>query len=894
MRKALSFILIICMMLGMMVSVHADDEPSDWAVEEVKAAISSGLVPQNLQSGYTSPVTRGEVAEMFMILLEKSAGKSVEALIEEKGAVMNEGKFEDTDDPNVYAANSLGIINGTSSSKFSPDGTLKRAQIAAIINRVASVLGFETEGYTHHFEDITGNYSWVDAELGWPVENGIIKGVSSTRFSPGGDLTVEQAILITYRAYEVLLNPYVVYVSPDGSGNGTLENPFGNIADAVASVRNIDKSSYGEVQIRLLSGEYFIDSTILLEAEDAGTENCKVRFIGENGAVIAGGIIFGSDKFEKASGDTLEYFPEEVREKLVMINLGEFGYTGEDIANMKKNNQYFKKANLISVNGKQMNLARYPNEGWIEITGGYFIDKNGNYTEKDDNQKGDDIAVQSIIDYGEQYKEKVLSWDTSIDSVFVRAHYRFIWAADHSVVTEFFKDSPEMLVPYVGGYFPREGGILFWYNIPAELDVPGEFYIDKNAVLYYYPEEDFEESEFTIPLLDDALLTIEGADHIAFENITFKSSLKNGVNLKANDVLFNNCRFYDIYDKGLVMEGNDIVFTNNEIYNVGNVGVRITGGDIPTLTDSGIVVSNNCIHNWCNRSTMAFGIDVMGVGALISHNEVYDSTDLGICAEGPLNTVEYNFVHDTCRFFADGGTVSIHGKAYGTVCRYNLVVDTGYESRIDIVGVQAITADMDCLGCEVYGNITYNCTGSGITFAYTRDGTIRNNLLVKCGRYSLAAICPAYATCVANGVVKEYKANADMQSEIWQERFPELVGIHWRYDPENSEDPMFVKAPANNYVADNYYYFDKAYRTDPNGAYVTRTSDFESYYMTFSDITVPNTGDGTLQTYSSRRDTVSLREALEAANEAVGVMTFEQLESIGIEGKGIGNYEFGD
>ncbi|MBQ7600100.1 MAG: S-layer homology domain-containing protein, partial [Clostridia bacterium] len=104
----------------------------------------------------------------------------------------------------VLAANALGIINGTGSGKFSPDGTLKRAQIAAIINRVARVMGIETDGFTHEFNDITDNYKWADTELGWPVHAGVINGVGGGRFNPGGDLTTEQAILITYRALGAL------------------------------------------------------------------------------------------------------------------------------------------------------------------------------------------------------------------------------------------------------------------------------------------------------------------------------------------------------------------------------------------------------------------------------------------------------------------------------------------------------------------------------------------------------------------------------------------------------------------------------------------------------------------------------------------------------------------
>ena len=180
------------------------DGVSSWALTEVEAGINEGLVPQNLQANYTSPVTRGAVAQMFVNLLEKAAGKSIDDIIAEKGLSINPDAFTDTTDKAVLAANALGIINGTGSGKFSPDGTLKRAQIAAIINRVARVMGIETDGFTHEFNDITDNYKWADTELGWPVHAGVINGVGGGRFNLGGDLTTEQAILITYRALGAL------------------------------------------------------------------------------------------------------------------------------------------------------------------------------------------------------------------------------------------------------------------------------------------------------------------------------------------------------------------------------------------------------------------------------------------------------------------------------------------------------------------------------------------------------------------------------------------------------------------------------------------------------------------------------------------------------------------
>lgn len=172
--------------------------PSLWATEEVAAAIEAGLVPENLQENYAKPVSRGDVAQIVINLLEKASGLEIEALLAAKDAEIDEDAFTDTTDAAVLAANALGIINGIGEGKFSPEGTFTRAQMAAIINRIARVLGHETEGFTHEFTDVEG--SWVDEELGWPVSKGIINGIGDGKFGPDSALTTEQTILIIGRA----------------------------------------------------------------------------------------------------------------------------------------------------------------------------------------------------------------------------------------------------------------------------------------------------------------------------------------------------------------------------------------------------------------------------------------------------------------------------------------------------------------------------------------------------------------------------------------------------------------------------------------------------------------------------------------------------------------------
>ncbi len=174
-------------------------EPSAWALEEVNAAIAAGLVPAELQNGYTDGISRGQLALMLSSLLEKTGAALPEA---------GEAAFTDTTDANVLAAANLGIINGYAqddgSFMFKPENTLKRSEMAAIINRVAKVLGAETTGFDAEvkFEDTAAH--WCNSELGYPVLMGIVKGTSDTTFSPENTLTVEQTIMMVYRTFTAL------------------------------------------------------------------------------------------------------------------------------------------------------------------------------------------------------------------------------------------------------------------------------------------------------------------------------------------------------------------------------------------------------------------------------------------------------------------------------------------------------------------------------------------------------------------------------------------------------------------------------------------------------------------------------------------------------------------
>ena len=88
-----------------------------------------------------------------------------------------------------------GLMYGTSSDKFSPDGLLTRAMLVTVLHRLENQP--QTDAKTP-FADVSAEAYYSDA-VSWAYENGIAKGVSMTRFAPDELITREQLAAIIHR-----------------------------------------------------------------------------------------------------------------------------------------------------------------------------------------------------------------------------------------------------------------------------------------------------------------------------------------------------------------------------------------------------------------------------------------------------------------------------------------------------------------------------------------------------------------------------------------------------------------------------------------------------------------------------------------------------------------------
>ena len=87
------------------------------------------------------------------------------------------------------------LMNGTSSTHFSPDARTTRAQVVTVLYRLA---GQPAADWENPFWDVPAS-AWFHDAVTWAWENDITGGVSSTHFGAGNAVTREQLAAFLYR-----------------------------------------------------------------------------------------------------------------------------------------------------------------------------------------------------------------------------------------------------------------------------------------------------------------------------------------------------------------------------------------------------------------------------------------------------------------------------------------------------------------------------------------------------------------------------------------------------------------------------------------------------------------------------------------------------------------------
>lgn len=594
-----------------------------------------------------------------------------------------------------------------------------------------------------------------------------------------------------------------IFVSPSGddANHGTAESPVRTPQRAVELARSLNQE---EKVISFADGEYNI-SAITLTQEDSG-----ITFYAENQAVFNGGLTL----------DPADFKPYE--EDILVLDLSQYGITPDRIGNVRAFGQYNTAEKYdaagslyceLFCNNERMTLSRYPNKGEYLYTG--KIVDNGDseevYTSSGTQTNADWETMKfprgGTFEVSSDVVERVKSWEKSSD-IWMFGYFQYDWAdsttplaavGDNTITTE-----------YASVYGFKEGTPYYFFNVLEELDQEGEWYIDRDGLkLYFIPTEGFEQHPLELSLETENLVTIDGAENVVFDGITFTGTRASAVKGSGNNIVVRGCTIRNVGENAIELTGDRNRVEGNEITATGKGGVILTGGDRQALQSSENVVSNNLIHDWSQiYRTYQAAVSLNGAGGTCSHNEIYDSPHEAITYTGNNHIIEYNVIHDVVLESSDAGAIYAgrSWSSYGNVIRYNCIYNIGSGE----FAPSGIYFDDALSGQEAYGNFLLNIPGNGFLLGGGRDLKVENNLIVNAATpifYDDRAIAGiedggwfTHANTPDSTLWKSLE-EVDIHSDAWENAYPELAELS--DDFEHTDDPAFAANPAGSSVKNN-------------------------------------------------------------------------------------------
>ena len=597
----------------------------------------------------------------------------------------------------------------------------------------------------------------------------------------------------------------IVFVSTQGNdeGTGSIEKPFLTIEKARDCIREKRSSGKkGPYTVFIREGEYFFPRTIKFNERDSGLtimpyNNEKVRF--------TGGISIDPNDVMLVSGtDKENKFPKENRADILMIQLKKLGITDYG----KLHPVGFRRQVVpvwmeLFINGKPGYLSRWPNDSSVEI--GKIIKEGSVASEGDNGEVGGNFTYTV---------NRPATWKNP-DDIWIFGYFKYGWADDALKLASIdtINKTFTTLQPHRYGFGTgKPWNKWYAYNVAEEIDMPGEYYIDrKEGILYFYNPGKLETIEVSV--LEDPFIEMSRASNITISGITFECGRGSAVEMRGSrnckyvNCFFNNLGCYAVnMDDNLIgeNENNSVTGKNNGIVNceisqTGMGGIKLYGGDRKTLEPAGNFVNNCVIHDFNRISkTYCAGIKVSGVGNRISNNEIFNSPHVAILLSGNDHLIEYNEIHNVCLVTDDVGAV-YYGRnpsERGNVVQYNYFHDLGNVHR-----TTAVYHDDGACGMQVHGNIFYKAGTIPVLIGGGSDNVYTNNIFIDCPvgikvDNRMQAFEWAKPMIAAGGVIEQRLNEIHYNLPPYSTKYPKLA----KYWDDNPSFPKRNKIDGNVFV----------------------------------------------------------------------------------------------
>lgn len=625
-----------------------------------------------------------------------------------------------------------------------------------------------------------------------------------------------------------------LYVSTAGNDNwsGKLSQPNHNRTDGpfatlekardmIRDLREKNLISPGDFIVEVGEGTYSLSKAFELEARDGGTDGqSRIIYAGQKGKEVrlSGGMTV--ENWDIVTEEAvIKKLSAAARGKIYQTNLSAIGVSDFGSPGGGGMELFF--------NDKPMWLSRYPNKGFVKITGLL-------------NEDPVDIRGTKGDRVGKFYFEdpRINAWKDERDA-WVNGYWFWDWSEQrHRVSTiDTTKELMEVAPPY-HGYGYRVGQWFYGYNLLSEIDEPGEYYVDRDrGILYFYPPSDIQKGHAFVSV-SNTIISMNMVSFLTIRGVILEGCRETVVKMEnCNDVLFAGCTIRNSGNEGAVINGgmhNGLV--NCNIYGLGAGGINISAGDRVTLTAGNCFADNNNIHHIARIKRMYTpGVSLNGVGNRATHNLIAHLPHMAIYFNGNDHVMEYNEITDVCFESNDAGAIYA-GRNWtmrGNVIRYNYLHDiTGFEGK----GCVGVYLDDAFCGVDVISNVFENVTRA-MMIGGGRDNNVLNNIFVNCvPSLHVDARGLGWMHDHPEEWIKEEKEKGTILGTVYNKppystRYPKLINII-------HDEP---KAPKGNVISLNIC---QGGVWDKNvGFWRTAIEDKARPYLTMNDnIVAPNTG----------------------------------------------------
>ncbi len=548
-------------------------------------------------------------------------------------------------------------------------------------------------------------------------------------------------------------NGAVLYVATNGSdaNAGTIAAPFKTLEKARDAIRDMKENGGlpdGGVTVYLREGLYERTSSFELGADDSGEAGKTITYMAYPGETVrlSGGRDIPKSGFAPVTDSAVlnRIISQDARAKVLQIDLAALGIT--DYGVMSRHGYYL--ANDLSqvppmelyVNGQGMTLARWPNEGTVQM--GDIIDPGPTRKDADLQQRGGTFTYTY---------DRPQYW-TQADDIWLDGIFGYSWEWSYNKIANIDTTNKTITLRYgemSGLYKNWYPDFHFAQNLLEEIDMPGEYYIDRGTgKLYYLPNAEFNTAnpEITVTMLKTPMINSIDASYIDFKELILENGRDSAAvivggshvrivnseirNFTNSGVLINTQSrfFYNIFDGA---PGTDLGVVGSHIHHIGGTAVTLSGGNKTTLAPGNNYVENSHIHDFAYyHKAYNPGVILSGVGNRMSHNELHDAPHPGVLVFGNDHLIEYNEIYDVCKSFSDLGAIYMNAgetpQQRGTVIRRNYFHDIGTSKA----GVEGIYPDNFTMGLKIEENVFYKMGNSAIKNNGGSYILSRNNIFV--------------------------------------------------------------------------------------------------------------------------------------------------------------------